>query len=80
MSESINGNCKHCGVSFDGELIYETFLKQGKNEKETKEICSHYAGFEEHGLKNRWGRQIRQYCMERDINIGYTCPDCGKDQ
>lgn len=77
---SKNGNCKHCGASFDGELIYETFLKQGKSEEEAKISASYYAGFSEYGLENRWGRQIGKYCMETDRTVSNMCPDCGKDQ
>ena len=75
-----NGSCKHCNASFDGDLVYETFLKQGLSEEEAKQTASYYAGFKEHGLQNRWGRQIGRYCMAADRTVATICPDCKKEQ
>lgn len=77
---SKNGNCKHCGASFDGELVYETFLKQGQSEEEAKNSASFYAGFNEYGLENRWGRQLGVdggFLGIYDGIVAEQCPDCG---
>ena len=73
---NINGTCSHCNVSLDGDLIIDYLLSQGNSREEALEYAKCYAGWEEHGEANRWGRAIGLYSLEKDCTIGYRCPDC----
>ena len=75
---NINGNCPHCNASLDGDLVINYPLSQGKSMEEALDYASHYAGWEEHGKDNRWGRAIALYSLERDRTTDYRCPDCEK--
>jgi hypothetical protein len=75
---SIHGFCPHCNSNMDGELIYDTFIEQGKTPEVALEYSKNYAGWEKHGLQNRWGRKIGIYSLNLDRTMEYQCPDCGK--
>lgn len=71
---NINGYCPHCKVDFDGELIVDTFLAQGKTEEESIKIAQYYAGWKQHGEMNKWSNSIG--LSDWDNNIGNKCPHC----
>ena len=73
---NIHGYCPHCNANLDGDLVIDYPLSQGKSMDEALEYAKFYAGWEEHGEANRWGRAIGLYCRDRDRTIGYRCPDC----
>ena len=75
---NINGYCPHCNANLDGELVIDYPLSQGESREEALEYAKFYAGWDEHGEANRWGRAIGLYCIDRDRTIGYRCPDCSK--
>lgn len=72
---NINGYCPKCGFDFDGDLVVETFLNQGKSQEEAEETASHCAGFSKHGLLNRWSRKIGIYDLHKDRTTNYQCPE-----
>lgn len=73
---NINGYCPHCNANLDGDLVISYPLSQGKTQEETIDYAKYYAGWEEHGLENRWGRQIAIYDLKSDRTVRYRCPDC----
>jgi hypothetical protein len=75
---NINGYCPHCKVSFDGELIVDTFIEQGNTREEAIKSASHYAGWEQHGELNRWSNKISIYDIDRDRTVQYKCNTCGE--
>lgn len=74
-----NRNCPHCNANLDGDLVIETFREMYKDEEEALKAAKCYAGWEPHGLQNRWGREIGVYCQDRDRTVAYRCPDCKKE-
>jgi hypothetical protein len=75
---NIKGYCPHCNANLDGDLVIDYPLSQGKSREEALEYAKVYAGWDEHGEDNRWGRAISLYCKDRDRTIEYRCPDCFK--
>ena len=73
---NIHGHCPHCNANLDGDLIIDYPLSQGESREEALNYAAMYAGWDEHGETNRWGRAIGLYCREKDCTIGYRCPDC----
>lgn len=73
---NINGYCPHCGVDLDGESVYKTFLILGAPPLKALERASFYEGWREHGINNKWGRQISIFSREKDRAVEYICPDC----
>jgi len=73
---NINGTCPHCNASLDGDLVIDYPLSQGRSREEALAYAAMYAGWNEHGENNRWGRAISLYSLEKDCTIGYRCPDC----
>jgi hypothetical protein len=73
---NINGNCPHCNADLDGDLVIDYPLSQGKTMDEALAYAAMYAGWNEHGEGNRWGRAISLYSLEKDCTIGHRCPDC----
>lgn len=76
--ENINGYCPHCNANLDGELIIETFMQQGRSREEAEKSASNYAGWDEHGQNNRWGRRIGISSLKHDRVMEWLCPDCDK--
>lgn len=76
---NINGYCPHCNSDMDGELIVDTFIKQGKIEEEAIKYASNYAGWDQYGIDNRWSRKIGLYDLQKDRTIKYKCPDCNEE-
>lgn len=72
----MNKSCPHCGTNLLGEKIIDVFLAQGKSHDQALEWASHYQGFEEYGIENRFGREIGIYDIEKDRTVYYICPDC----
>lgn len=64
FGRSINGHCPHCNTNLDGDLIIDTL--------ENPSDASNFAGWNEHGDKNRWSRAM---IVHGDVNIR-ICPDC----
>lgn len=73
---NINGYCTHCNADLDGDLVINYPLSQGKSREEALEYAKLYAGWNEHGKANRWGRAIGLYSLEKDRTMAYRCPDC----
>ena len=73
---NIHGTCPHCNASLDGDLVIDYPLSQGKSMDEALNYAAMYAGWDEHGENNRWGRAIGLYSQLKDCTIGYRCPDC----
>lgn len=73
---SINGFCPHCNANMDGDLVIEYPLKRGESIDEALDYAKFYTGWKEHGLLNRWGRQIAIYDIGSDRTVAYRCPDC----
>lgn len=69
-------NCPHCNSSLEGGFIIDEMRKQCDTEEQAIEYASNYAGWEEHGLANRWGREIGVYDRGLDMTIAWRCPDC----
>lgn len=74
--ESQHGYCPNCKANLDGGYVVEYPVSQGYPWDKVIEYCSHYSGWTEHGLNNRWGRSIGLYSWEEDRTTGYQCPDC----
>lgn len=73
---NINGTCPYCNANLDGDLVIDYPLSQGKSMDEALAYAAMYAGWNEHGEANRWGRAISLYSVEKDRTIGWRCPDC----
>jgi hypothetical protein len=73
---NIHGFCPSCKADLDGDLVINYPLSQGKSMEEAVAYAAMYAGWNEHGEANRWGRAKALYCFERDRTTGYRCPDC----
>lgn len=73
---NINGFCPHCNANLDGDLVINYPLSQGKTREEAVEYVQSYEGWNEHGLHNKWGRQIGQSNGDRITE--WKCPDCNK--
>ncbi len=75
---NIHGYCPHCKANFDGDLVINHPLSEGKTQSEALEYASHYAGWEMHRASNRWDRKIGIYDYAKDRTVAYKCPDCLK--
>lgn len=75
---NINGFCPYCNANLDDDLIIDYPLSQGKSREEALEYAKCYAGWNEYGEANRWGRAISLYSQLGDCTIGYRCPDCNR--
>lgn len=73
---NIHGTCPHCNANLDGDLVIDYPLSQGKSKEEALEYAKFYAGWDEHGEANRWGRVIAVYDIDKDRTMYYRCPDC----
>lgn len=73
---SIHGFCPHCNASLDGDLVIDYPLSQGRSREEALAYATMYAGWNEHGEANRWGRAIALYDIGKDRTTAYRCPDC----
>jgi DNA-directed RNA polymerase subunit RPC12/RpoP len=76
---NVNGFCPHCKADFDDNLIYDTFINQGKTKEEAIKCAKYYEGWEQYGPANRWSRAIGISSLELDRTTGYMCPDCHKE-
>ena len=81
MPTNNHGSCRHCGFDFNGEMIYDYFLKEYHGDKEkAKETASQYGATENLG---RFGRQVfvtdhlENYTKQRRYII---CPQCKEEQ
>lgn len=90
-----HGNCPHCGVSLDGEGIWDTGLQRawdgshlhyGQKGIPAKDKDAAYALADKYAecygadrTKGRWGRAIGIYDMERDRTVKWKCPDCEEE-
>jgi len=68
-----HGYCPNCKINFDGELIYETFIKQGQTEAEAFESALMYGATK---TKGRWNNKIGIYDIDEDRTKMWKCPDC----
>lgn len=67
--------CPECNYDFNGEDIYETFLKQGKSEQEAFEIASMYYGYSFEN-KKCFRKEIAVETSQYDGATFYHCPEC----
>jgi len=65
--------CPKCKTNLKGELIYETFLKQYRDEQKALDAAKMYGATKDNG---KWGKEIGIYDMNHDRIITWRCPDC----
>jgi hypothetical protein len=65
--------CPKCGVSLEGELIWEHFYREKGDKDAADQIASFYGATRTEG---RWGRAISLYDRDKDRTVAYQCPDC----
>lgn len=68
-----HGFCPNCKMDFDGELIFETFLRKYGDRRKAIETAEMYGATE---TKGRWGKRIGIYSIEKDRTSMWRCPDC----
>ena len=68
-----NGYCPNCGMNFDGDLIFDTFMEKYQDEAKALESAASYGATKTTG---RWGHKIGIYSMEEDRTTHWKCPDC----
>jgi len=68
-----NGYCPNCGLDFDGESIFDSFLDKYKDRQKALEVAEMYGATE---TKGHWDKKIGLYSMERDRTVMYRCPQC----
>lgn len=68
-----HGYCDNCNFDFDGELIFETFMKTYNDRQRAISTAEMYGVTE---TKGRWNKKIGIYCMETDRTVLYRCPAC----
>jgi len=75
MATNDHGSCRLCGYDFNGELIYDHFLKTHTPDR-AKELAEMYGASEGHG---RFGKQIIVKHEHADgLKDTFTrCPNCG---
>lgn len=73
---NINGFCPQCNADFDGDLIVDTFLKQGNSKEEALSSAQHFTGWDEHKELNRWSKKISIYNHIKDKAMSYRCIFC----
>jgi hypothetical protein len=66
--------CPSCNADFDGELIFDTFMKQYNDRKKALETAEMYGATE---TKGRWSKKIGIYDMDKDRTISWQCHECG---
>lgn len=71
-----HGYCPNCGIDLDGELIFETLLKQYNDREKALETAEMYGATETTG---RWGKQIGIYDINRDRTVRWLCPECNHE-
>lgn len=71
---NINGYCPNCKISFDGELVIDTFRKMYGNEEDALKTSTEFSGYKQHGLENRWSNAIS--ISNWDSHQHYLCKDC----
>ena len=75
---NIHGYCPHCNADLDGDLVIDYPLSNRYSPDLVLEYVSSYAGWNEHGEKNRFSRAIGLYDINKDRTTAYRCPDCNK--
>lgn len=73
---NINGYCPSCSADLDGDLVVDYPKSQGRYPAECIDYARCYAGWNEHGELNRWGRAIAHSSYKQDKVTSYHCPDC----
>ena len=69
-----HGYCPNCGINFDGDLIFDTFMERYEGDEEKAlETASMYGATK---TKGRWGHKIAIYNLEKDMTTRWKCPDC----
>lgn len=69
----MENNCPNCSKSFEGELIYQTFLKKYNDPKKALEVAELYGATEYRGC---WSLKIGNYDFDKDRVISWSCPFC----
>ena len=67
-------HCPSCGVSLEGDLIYDTFFNIAGDHEAALKAASYYGATQTSG---RWGKAIGIYCIHTDRTLHYKCPSCG---
>lgn len=74
LVENEHGFCPKCGVDFDGDLVYNHFLKEENgNHERALEIVEMYGATQ---FKGRWSHKIGLYSMEKDRTVAWKCHKC----
>lgn len=68
--------CPNCESNLEGDLIFDTFMKQYGDEEKALATAGMYGATKTEG---RWKRQIGIYDMDRDRTVAWRCPDCGHE-
>ena len=68
-----HGYCPNCGMNFDGDLIFDTFMEKYQDEEKALESAEMYGATKTTG---RWGHKIGIYSMEEDCTTHWKCPEC----
>lgn len=68
-----HGSCPNCKMDFNGELIWEYFLKEYGDEAKADEVAEMYGATRTEG---RWGKKVALYDMDRDRTTAWFCPQC----
>jgi len=71
-----HGYCSNCGMDFDGDMIFDTFMEKYQDEERALESASHFGATKTSG---RWDKKIGIYDMEKDMTTHYTCPECNHE-
>lgn len=72
-----HGYCPNCGIDLDGELIFETLLKQYNDREKALETANLWYGATE--TTGRWGKQIGIYDAHKDRTVSWLCPECNHE-
>jgi len=67
--------CPSCSVSLEGELIFETFLRQHHGDRKKALTAAEMYGATE--TEGRWNKSFGRYSPEQDRVVQWGCPSCG---
>jgi hypothetical protein len=68
-----HGYCPRCNADFDGDMIFDTFMRKYLNREKALETAEMYGATE---TKGRWGKKINIYDRDKDGTVAYQCHEC----
>lgn len=68
-----HGYCANCNADFDGELIFETFMKKYGDRNKAIETAEMYGATETEG---HWSKMIGIYDRGKDRTVAWQCHEC----